>query len=162
MNDKINKKNLRLKNARELMLDGDLTAKEYREMKEEIDLSLGALKRKETDLMSTDKNHDKRIDNCVDFLKKIDQIYVSADVETKQRIIGSITSEKLIFENENYRTLKLNKVVELICNDSKGLRKNKKGKVLDFRALSLGVESEGIEPSSKRRINKLSTCLFLD
>ena len=24
------------------------------------------------------------------------------------------------------------------------------------------VESEGIEPSSKRRINKLSTCLFLD
>ena len=131
-------------------------------MKEEIELSIGALKREETDLMSTDKNHDKKIDKCLDFLLNIDELYSSAEIDVKQRIIGSITSEKMIFENENYRTLKLNKVIELICIDSKGLRKNKKGKMIENRTLSLGVESEGIEPSSKRRINKLSTCLFLD
>ena len=131
-------------------------------MKEEIELSIGALKREETDLMSTDKNHDKKIDKCLDFLLNIDELYSSAEIDVKQRIIGSITSEKMIFENENYRTLKLNKVIELICTDSKGLRKNKKGKMIENRTLSLGVESEGIEPSSKRRINKLSTCLFLD
>ena len=55
----------------------------------------------------------------------------------------------MIFENENYRTLKLNKVIELICTDSKGLRKNKKGKMLENRTLSLGVESEGPTPISK-------------
>ena len=126
------------------MLDGDLIAKEYREMKEEIELSIGALKREETDLMSTDKNHDKKIDKCLDFLLNIDKLYSSVEIDVKQRIIGSLTSEKMIFENENYRTLKLNKVIELICTDSKGLRKNKKGKMLENRTLSLGVESDSI------------------
>jgi hypothetical protein len=47
-------------------------------MKEEIDLSINAFKREETDLMSADKNHDKKIDKCLYFLLNIDKLYSSA------------------------------------------------------------------------------------
>ena len=45
-----------------------------------------------------------------------------------------------------------------------GLIRNKKGRILlvNSNIHPIQVESEGVEPSSKRRITKLSTCLFFD
>ena len=60
-----------------------------------------------------------------------------------------------------FRTLQINKVLELICSNDKAFEGDKKRKHTNFGVLSLGVESEGIEPSSKQGIHKLSTCLAL-
>ena len=66
------------------------------------------------------------------------------------------------YEEGIVRTLELNKVTSLVFNTGKGFESIKKEKHTDFGVLLCGVESEGIEPSSKQRISKLSTCLFPD
>ncbi len=41
-----------------------------------------------------------------------------------QKLIGSIFPEKIYFENNSYRTTKINAVIEFICNLDKGLNEN--------------------------------------
>jgi hypothetical protein len=60
--------------------------------------------------------------------------------------IGSVFPEKLVFENNEYRTTKLNNVVVLICPTYKELSKKKGGKKSDFSESSLLAEREGFEP----------------
>lgn len=141
------------------MLDGEITTEDYRAMKNEIESMLNELLIKNILLNSGNENYDKQIDFCVNLLKDIDNIYSNANTEGKQRIIDSVFPEKLIFENNRYRTPRLNKVVSLICNDNKPSKGNKKGKHYFNDVLSCGVESERFELSSKHRINKLSTCV---
>jgi len=56
--------------------------------------------------------------------------------------------EKLTFENNEYRTTKLNEAVELLCKTDKGLGQKKGGKKTELSVSSLRVESEGTEPIS--------------
>jgi hypothetical protein len=70
----------------------------------------------------------------------INNYYTLKNTEIKQKIIGSVFPEKLIFENNEYRTTKLNDVVTLICPTDKGLGKKKGGKKSDFSESSLRVE----------------------
>lgn len=155
----IDKQKQRLQNARVLMLDGEITTEDYRGMKNEIESMLNELLIKNILLNSGNENYDKQIDFCVNLLKDIDNIYSNANTEGKQRIIDSVFPEKLIFENNRYRTPRLNKVVSLICTNNKQSKGNKKGKHYFNEVLSCGVESERFELSSKHRINKLSTCV---
>jgi len=104
-------------------------------------------------------NLDSKIIKCTELLSNLDKYYEQRDVIRKQHIISLIFPSKLVFDNKIVRTLEVNKVVSLICSYNKGSRKNNKGKHTNFGVLSLGVESEGFEPSSKQGINKLSSCL---
>ena len=82
-------------------------------------------------------------------LQTISRYYVSKDTATKQRIVSSMFPEKLIFENNSYRTPKINSVVSLMCRTNEASKGNKKGKDNFFNYPSLGVVSLGIEPRSK-------------
>ena len=148
----IAKQNLRSTNARGLMLDGEITSVEYKEIKIEIESNITNSTRELNKLSNTLLNIDSKIDGCIDLLSNIENLYKQRDTATKQRIIGSIFPKKLIFEKESVRTLEVNKVVSLILNSGKTSGKTKKEKHTDFGVLSCGVESEGFEPSSKRRI----------
>ena len=57
--------------------------------------------------------------------------------------------EKLIFENNAYRTLKPNPVLELLYSAGKGSVKTKKGQKALKSNLSLMVAPPGLEPESK-------------
>jgi len=92
-------------------------------------------------------------------LLNLDKYYSAKNTEVKQKIIGSIFPEKLFFQDNEYRTTKLNKAVELLCKTDKGLGKKKGGKNSDFSESSLRVELAGVEPASKRGIAEPSTCL---
>ena len=157
----IGKLKLRLKNAKDMMLDGEFSTSEYKEMKIEIENELEKLNREEMQFREGIENYDSKIDDCLDLLLNIDNYYVLKDTEVKQKIIGSIYSEKLVFENNQYRTTKRNEAVELICPIDNGLGQKKGGKKTELSVSSLRVESEGFEPSSKQGINKLSTCVAL-
>ena len=95
-------------------------------------------------------------------LSNLENIYKQGDVEVRRRLIGSIFPNKLVYEKKSVRTVEMNPAVELIFSNIKGSRGRKKEKHTDFGVLSRKVESEGFEPSSKRRVFKLSTCLFFD
>ena len=66
------------------------------------------------------------------------------NIQVKQRIIGSIFPEKLIFEKNNYRTPKVNNVVSLICRASKEASDKKKGTKTITSSSSFGVVPTGM------------------
>jgi site-specific DNA recombinase len=129
-----------------LMLDGEFSASEYKEMKFEIETELDKLNREEAQFRQGIENYDDKIDDCLDLLLNLDKYYVSKNTEIKQKILGSVFPEKLIFQNNEYRTTKTNDVVALICPTDKGFGKKKGGKKTDFSVSSLRVVPTGIEP----------------
>ena len=142
----IGKLKQRLKNAKDLMLDGEFSAAEYRDMKIEIEGEIEALNREELNIRESFENYDAKIDDCVDVLLNLDKYFVVKNTEVKQRIIGSMFPEKLYFKDNQYRTTKINEAVELFALKYKGLGQKKGGKNFDVSKSSLRVESEQIEP----------------
>ena len=142
------KNKTRLKNAKDMMLDGEFSSAEYKEMKLEIENTLDELKREELRLTSDLQNHTSKVDKCLELLLNLSIYYSNSSVDVKQQIIGSIFPEKLIFEKNSYRTPKINRVVSLICSNTKGIETNKKGKKHQKDVSSLGVLPPGIEPGT--------------
>ena len=155
----ITKLNMRLKNAKDMMLDGEFSAGDYKEMKIEIETELEKLNREEMQIRQGMESYDTKVDDCLDIVLNLDKYYDTKNTEVKQKIIGSVFPEKLNFKDNQYRTTKLNEAVEILCKTDKGLGQKKGGKKTELSVSSLRVESEGFEPSSKQGINKLSTCL---
>ena len=139
----IERQNQRLKNARALMLDGEITATEYKEMKIEIEDTLNTLTVQENRLKQSKRDYTPQINFSIDFLSNIDFYYNSVGIEAKQKIIGSIFPEKLTFENEEYRTTKINEIILLLQRENKSEKKKSKS---FCNLLSLRVGSTGFEP----------------
>lgn len=135
----LEKQKQRLQNARSLMLDGEIKPDDYREMKCEIENKILELVAKQSQLKSGCEDYETKVEYCINLLKNIDNIYKTADTENKQRIIGSIFPERLIFENKKYRTPKLNRVVSLICSNEGRFKGGEKRKHTFSDMLSLQV-----------------------
>ena len=71
----ITKQNLRSTNARGLMLDGEITATEYKEIKIEIETSITNSTRELNKLSNTLLNIESKIDGCIELLSNIENIY---------------------------------------------------------------------------------------
>ena len=143
----IEKNKQRLKNAQVLMLDGEINPTEYKEMKIKLEADLARLTAAEVKIQNNKGSYEKHIDTCVWILKNIDRYYDVANTLTKQRIIGSIFDEKLIFEKEKCRTTLINEVVVQICRKDKVSDDTKKGKHTFSDVLSCQVPSAGVEPA---------------
>ncbi len=157
--NQMEKEKQRQKNARTLLLDGEITSKEFKEIKTEIEDNITKTTCELNQLSNGIENSGKHIDNCLELLKNLDKYYLEKDTAIKQRIISSIFPSKLIFENRKYRTEEINSLIPLVCKQSKVFQRGKKRKHADNSVLSLGVDPERIELSSKQLINGLSTCL---
>ena len=118
----------RLKNAKDMALDGDFSSKKFKKTKIEIEETLEKINRDEAKLRQGTENYRFKAEECFNILINIDKCYETSDVETRQKIIGSMFPEKLIFEKNKYRTPKVNEMVLAICRDSKAFKGNKKGK----------------------------------
>ena len=161
INKKIEELKVRLTNLQDLLVDGTVSADDYRQMrsryiseKEELEKKIGG------------DGEDSRIlkmklGECLNSLKNLDQLYFKAEIRNKQRIISSIFPGKLIFDGEKCRTQRLNEAISLIINTDNTFNKNKTGQKENISLLSGLVESAGFEPASKHIPDKLSTCLFL-
>ena len=144
----IAKQNQRLKNARDFMLDGEISSGEYKEMRAEIEGKLSELSKEEMKFKEGIENHSSKIDDSLELLQNIDKYYVAKDTPSKQRIVGSIFPEKLIFENNKYRTAKVNSVIALLCRSSKVFGGNENGKNLQIINSSHRVIPFGFEPKT--------------
>jgi len=153
------KQKQRLKNAKDMMLDGDISSNDYKEMKSDIEEVLLKLGSDESKLISGLENHGHLVDDGIEIIQNAEKYYHSKDTVAKQRIVSSIFPEKLIYEKNEYRTPKTLKVVGLLHRINEGLGKKKGGKKAEKSVSSLRVELEGFEPSSKQGINGPSTCL---
>lgn len=142
----IEKNRTRIDNAQQLMLDGQLDAKDYKQIKERYETEITKLSRKIEQLSSSSGEFKEYCNFGYAFLPNLYQHYVSASTPIKQKIISSVLSENLIFENNQYRTKTLNPMIALLCSIDKGCSEIKTGIIHNFLNDSCRVERTGIEP----------------
>ena len=79
-------------------------------------------------------------------LSNLSYYYNQSNLENKQKMIGLIFPEKLVFTNSSYRTTKPNELLTLMCNNINDLGVVKTKKTSNNESLSLMVARTGIEP----------------
>ncbi len=140
------KQKQRLKNAKDMMLDGDISSNDYKEMKSDIEEVLLKLGSDESKLISGLEIHGHLVDDGIEIIQNAEKYYHSKDTVAKQRIVSSIFPEKLIYEKNEYRTPKTLKVVGLLHRINEGLGKKKGGKKAEKSVSSLRVDPERLTP----------------
>ena len=81
------------------------------------------------------------------FLGNLDFHYQQASPYIRKKLLGSIFTGKLVFENGNYRTTELNETVALIGLFQKVLENEKTGQILFEESLSGELPMTGLEPA---------------
>jgi site-specific DNA recombinase len=148
LNEQIEKHKLRISNAQQLMLDGELSATDYKEIKCRYEPEIAKLHLQLTQIKLQDNNLSNYLNNALTLLRNLPQYYVSASLPLKQKIVGSIYPEKLIFENNAYRTTKVNEAIELICRTTKGYSQKEKGLLKNKLEKSCSVTALGFKPKT--------------
>ena len=78
----------------------------------------------------------------------MDKFYKEANLDIKQKLVGLIFTEKLIFANSQLQTPKMNAIVSLIMLGSKELAATKKGQKKNFFSSVPCGEPAGIQTPS--------------
>ena len=136
----------RLENLEDSFYDLIINEAEYKRAKKRYDDQLNDLLFKSGQLQVAKSSMRKYLDYGFALIRNLGKYYGESTLEVKQKIIGSIFPEKLIFSNNNYRTAKSSKLLSLITMNINELGQIKK----DFPEISseksYSVAPRGIEP----------------
>lgn len=105
----ITQNNNRITKARELLLTDSISPEDYKLIKTEAEEKIIRLETTLNDSNAKDtavNDVEGLVYKAVENLKKLDLLYVSADIKGKREIIGSIFPEKWTFEDGGHRTKK--------------------------------------------------------
>jgi len=106
-----------------------ITASEYKKIKQECENTIAKC---EADLKNLNKQTEEKLDIhalaalAVENLKKLDLLYLNADIVGKRQLMGSIFYEKWTFSDGSHRTPKVNELVDLIYQINSNLGHKKK------------------------------------
>jgi len=129
--EKIAESNQKIERARELMLDGEITPAEHRKVKEEVGSTVVSLEShlRSLNVQKSTPNQVKNLaEKAVRLLCELDKLFEICSIEAKRLLIGTFFPEKLTFSEGRCRTLKVNRVAELIYLKNKELRAKKAAK----------------------------------
>lgn len=76
------------------------------------------------------------ISSCLKVLEELPKLYEESNAEKKRLILGSMFSEKLVFHENNFRTLPLNEAMQLIFNCGKAFGEIKMGHFVSKNEMS--------------------------
>ena len=150
INKEITKQKQRVTNARALMLDGEIDATEFKSIRIEIEERITQLTCQLSNISSCMTNIEEKVVKATDMISNLGKVYSQSETAHKRRIASSIFPKGLIFDDQKVRTLELNEVIARILSVDNTLGGAKKRKHTKFGMLSLRVEPEGFEPSSKQ------------
>lgn len=142
----IDKNRLRIANAQQLMLDGELSATDYREVKSRYEPAIEQLERKKLGISQVDANLMEYVRETADLLRNLPKYYEQSSLSVKQKLIGSIYTGKLIFEENEYRTTELNEVIVQIRKLGADAEQIKKRLASNNGSQSEQVTPQGLEP----------------
>ena len=128
--DRITALNNKITKARELLLNDDIEAADFRAVKMEADREIQVLESKISDLRSNGMGAaelEKTLDAAITKLSGIDTLYCKSDHYGKRKLIGSIYPEKFTFEDLKVRTAKKGEVFNFIYLINNELYSNKNG-----------------------------------
>ncbi|WP_448103422.1 recombinase family protein [Pedobacter panaciterrae] len=136
---RVTEQNNRITKSRELLLAEVITPDDYKQIKAEGEKNIIRLEAKINDLskkIEFDYDIFSILDESLETLKNIADLYEKADTEGKQYIVGSIFPEKFVFDGEIDRTARMNLGFQLIYHIKNKLEGKKKGVSLKFKTNS--------------------------
>jgi len=146
----IEKQKLRISNLQDMLMDGVVDQDAFQSMNKRYKDELILLQNRIQNLTSNKLNLTKYLRKGVGALSKLSNPYKASSVLGKQQILKAIFPFDFEIINEKCRTPRINEVLRLMLSVDGSFEKIKKGELFKNLELSLSVESEGIEPSSKR------------
>ncbi len=138
---------VKLLNIDEMFISQKLEADSYHRLKKATKENLGLLNIKINELEQTDSNFVKHCRYGLFLLTHLDLYYEETSTEIKQKLLGSIFPEKLVFENGKYRTTKINEAIALISGYKKEFDVKNEGQTIAIDNLSYDVPRIGLEPT---------------
>ena len=112
--------------AQQFLLEEKIDSDDYKNMKKRYEKQNNDLVKQEAHLSVMDAEYKKYLDWNFTLIKNLPKGFEQADLEQKQKIVGSIFPERLIFEKNQFRTKKMNRVIQLISQNTNEKSKNKK------------------------------------
>ena len=84
----------------------------------------------------------------ISLLSNVDTYYNTASLDNKQKMLGLMFPEKLVFSNNTFQTIKPNELLTLLCSADKGFSENKKGLSKNKLEKSCVVTPSGFKPET--------------
>ncbi len=147
--EEINKVQKRLENLQDKLADNLIEISDYNSTRQRYVSQLRELNDKKAGMTYNRKGIQEQILFCYPFFENLPSFYVESAPYLKQRIIGSIFPEKILFSGNYFRTTRINVVAELIRSINKPFDRNKNGQFCEKSKLSCMVAPTGIEPVFK-------------
>ena len=138
--------NDRLKKARDLLLLGDIDSDDYRIIKSECTEIIDRSEAKLNDTMTTEDSQLHLWEKAFVNLADLDKLYLNSASAQKRRIVGSMFPENLTFEENNFRTNRVNEAIQIISLIDSRLKRKKNGQIQKNLDLTMGVVPHGLEP----------------
>ncbi len=142
----INSLNKKLQSLQDKFLDNQINSEDYNSMKNRIQTSLDEWDSYKEELSVDKSAFIKYFDYGLTFLANMKEYYVNAGLDVKQKIVGSIFPEKIIFFENKYRTTKTNELLSLITTNINTLGGIKIEKAIPKNGLSTYAPPLGLEP----------------
>lgn len=108
---------------------GSVNLDTYNNVRQRYTLRINDLKHQIEELQLQDQEFMEYVHSSSTLLHNLERHYTHSDIDNKQKLIGSIFPEKLIYENSIYRTTRVNEVIGLLfenTGDFRGLRIEKR------------------------------------
>ncbi len=131
----------------EMLLNRDIDRETHQLMISKLKEEIALLRKKIEFQESCETGFMKYCRFGIPLLSNLSGFYMNANVEIKQKLLGSIFPAKLHFQENSYRTTPLNPALALILQKNKGLEKEKTGQTIFEESLSGGLPTTGLEPA---------------
>ncbi|MFM1913351.1 MAG: hypothetical protein RIR51_1189 [Bacteroidota bacterium] len=128
------------------LLEGVIDNELFKQQNNKIQAKINQYRQELENIASLNDDILDRVNQAADLFFNLSQAYEKADTKLKRKLLSSIFEEKLIFENENYRTPKFNPAFNEIYTNMKKLEGFEIKKGDTFESISRGVVRTGIEP----------------
>ena len=103
----------------------DIDAMEYREIKKRLVGEQSDIVKKLAELKMQKTPFKQYLQYATKFLPNIEKFYAESDSETKYRIASSIFPENLIFQNNTFRTNRINSLIQVMTRTENGFNGRK-------------------------------------
>ncbi|MCD4729387.1 MAG: recombinase family protein, partial [Bacteroidales bacterium] len=147
--EKISNLERRITGLQDKLADDLISSEDYNEMKNRYQYQIAELKVQKTEIKISERDLHKMMEQALLLLENLDKAYTTSSLDDKQRLISSIFTGKIYFDENKVRTTDINEVVKLICKNNKAFRGDKKRLASNFQRQSCQVAPRGIEPLSK-------------
>ncbi|MEN2416137.1 recombinase family protein [Flavobacterium mesophilum] len=137
---------LRLSNARDLLLTSKIEADDYKLMKDDYGARIANLERELSTVTKDKHSIEELLIKGVDNLIKLSDSYLKRDLSDARSLIGLVYPENFTIHENKVQTARVNKIVESIYLINKQLKAKKNGTKDDFYLLSREVTSTGFKP----------------